>query len=110
MDEFDHNQTRVDSRRKWSSQTLSSISLPPLPLVAVFCIVVFLLSLSQYSNFKSWSSNIGINLQLFVLLTPVILIFFVSSSWITEGGWFSFGSRKRKGSMNLRRASVEYEN
>ncbi|KAI3736350.1 hypothetical protein L6452_15889 [Arctium lappa] len=100
--------TLIKSKQGSRSPTLSSISLPPLPLVAIFAIVAFLLSLSQYSNFKTLSSNVGINLQLFVLLTPVILIFFLSSSWITDGRWFSFGSWKRKDSMILNRGSNEY--
>ncbi|KAJ9550116.1 hypothetical protein OSB04_014161 [Centaurea solstitialis] len=108
MDRFDLSERSLESRQGSRSHTFSSISLPPLPLVVIFAIVVFLLSLSQYSSFKSWSSNIGINLQLLVLLTPVILIFFLSSSWITDGRWFAFGSRKRKDSMNLSRVSNEY--
>ncbi|CAI9299340.1 unnamed protein product [Lactuca saligna] len=103
MERFD-----PDTKHGWRAQTLSSISLPPLPLVAFLAIVVFLLSLSEYSNFKSWSSYVGINFQLLLFLMPVILVFFLSSSWIIEGRWFNLGSRKRKDLMNTTQVSDEY--
>ncbi|KAI3745183.1 hypothetical protein L1987_58289 [Smallanthus sonchifolius] len=103
MDRFDLDRRSLESKQGWRS-----ISLPPLPLVAVSAIVVFLLSFSQYSNLKSWSSNVGLYLQLFLFFTPVILVFFLSSSSIAHGWWFSFGSRKRNRTMNLDRVSDPY--
>ncbi|GKD48312.1 hypothetical protein Tco_1277288 [Tanacetum coccineum] len=108
MDRFDVNRgSLLESKH---GPKVPSVTLPPLPLVALCGIVVFLLSLSQYSNLQSWWVNIGISFQMLVLLTPFILMFFVSSSWITGAGWLSFASRKRKDSMNPSRASVGYGN
>lgn len=68
----------------WTGQTLSNISAPPLPLLALFGIVVFLLAVSQYTNYKSRLNNTKINFQLFLLLVPVLLIFFMRSG-LTSG-------------------------
>ncbi|KAH7835469.1 hypothetical protein Vadar_026386 [Vaccinium darrowii] len=61
----------------WTIQTLTSISTPPLPLLAVFAIVIFLLSLSQYTTYKAQMQHTMMNFQLFLFLLPVLLIFIV---------------------------------
>nr|GEW22940.1 hybrid signal transduction histidine kinase M [Tanacetum cinerariifolium] len=69
MDRFDVNRgSLLESKHR---PKVPSVTLPPLPLVAFCGIVVFLLSLSQYSNLQSWLGNIGISFQTLVLLTPI---------------------------------------
>lgn len=77
-------------KQSWTSQTLSTISSPPLQLLAIFAIVLFLLSLSQYTTYKSQLNNTRINFQLFLFLVPVLLIFFIRSSLVTNANGRSF--------------------
>ncbi|XP_073312527.1 uncharacterized protein [Primulina huaijiensis] len=74
-------------KQGWTDQTLASISAPPLPLVAVFSIVIFLLSLSQYSSYKEHVQNSVISFKLLLFLVPVFLIFFVRSRPLSGGGF-----------------------
>lgn len=73
-----------DWKQSWTSQTLSTISSPPLPLLAIFAIVLFLLSLSQYTTYKSQLNHTKLNFQLFLFLVPVLLIFVMRSSLVTN--------------------------
>ncbi|KAK2983786.1 hypothetical protein RJ640_017189 [Escallonia rubra] len=63
MDWFYPKRRGPEWKQGWTSQTLYSISTPPLPLLAIFAIVVFLLSISQYTNYKSQLNNTMINFQ-----------------------------------------------
>lgn len=69
----------------WRGQTMSSISAPPRPLLTIFSIVMLLLWLSQYTDYKSHLSQTSTNFQFFFILLPILfIIFFVvsfSSSW-----------------------------
>ncbi|KAI4316939.1 hypothetical protein L6164_024863 [Bauhinia variegata] len=62
-------------KQGWAENTLSSISAPPLPLLTIVGIVMFLLWVSSYSNYKSSMETAMINLNLLLLLLPLILIF-----------------------------------
>ncbi|KAE9447346.1 hypothetical protein RHGRI_032879 [Rhododendron griersonianum] len=64
-------------KQGWTIQTLTSVSTPPLPLLAVFAIVIFLLSLSQYTNYKAQMQHTMVNFHLFLVMLPVLLIFVV---------------------------------
>ncbi|KAJ0826549.1 hypothetical protein HanRHA438_Chr17g0815551 [Helianthus annuus] len=98
MDQLDLNHRSLESKHERRYQT---ISLPPLPLVVFSGVVIFLLSLSQYSNFMSWSSDVGMYLQLFLILIPVICVLLLSSSSITQRLWVSFSSRKQNHTVNM---------
>ncbi|XP_073308929.1 uncharacterized protein [Primulina huaijiensis] len=74
-------------KQGWTDQTLASISTPPLPLVAVFTIVIFLLSLSQYSTYKEHVQNSVTSFKLLLFLVPVFLIFFMRSRFLSGGGF-----------------------
>ncbi|KAL7206889.1 hypothetical protein ACSBR2_019568 [Camellia fascicularis] len=77
-------------KQGWTRQTLASISIPPFPLLAIFAIVIFLLSLSQYTNYKAQMQHTMINLQLFLFLLPILLIVIMLSG-LTSGRfnfWF----------------------
>ncbi|KAL7236968.1 hypothetical protein ACSBR1_020121 [Camellia fascicularis] len=77
-------------KQGWTGQTLASISIPPFPLLAIFAIVIFLLSLSQYTNYKAQMQHTMINLQLFLFLLPILLIVIMLSG-LTSGRfnfWF----------------------
>ncbi|PIA55493.1 hypothetical protein AQUCO_00700055v1 [Aquilegia coerulea] len=64
-------------KQGWTSQTLTSISLPPFPLLVVFAIVILFLSLSGYTDYKENMANNMINFRLLLFLIPVALIFIV---------------------------------
>ena len=63
----------------WTVSTLSSISAPPLPLVLIIGIVIFLLSISSYLNYKSTMQNVMINFNMILLVLPLLLIFITHS-------------------------------
>ncbi|TXG64741.1 hypothetical protein EZV62_011735 [Acer yangbiense] len=75
-------------KQGWSGQTLASVSVPPLPLLAVFGIVLLLLWLSQYTGYKAEMQLTTINFQLFIFLLPIMLIFLMAS--LSSNGGYSF--------------------
>ncbi|KAL0348461.1 UNVERIFIED_CONTAM: hypothetical protein Sangu_1073900 [Sesamum angustifolium] len=79
-------------KQGWTDQTLSSISAPPLPLMAIFAIVIFLLSLSNYNAYKEQMHYTMINFKILLFLVPVLLIIFMHSSLLNTGGWLNFRS------------------
>ncbi|PIN14292.1 hypothetical protein CDL12_13083 [Handroanthus impetiginosus] len=87
-------------KQGWTDQTLSSISAPPLPLLAIFTIVIFLLSLSQYNTYKEQMRYTMINFKILLFLVPILLISLISSTrlkLIAGQGWFSFMSSSQQG-------------
>ncbi|KAJ6346148.1 hypothetical protein OIU78_008722 [Salix suchowensis] len=66
-------------KQGWTGQTMSSMSSPPLPLLAIFGIVISLLWLSHYTGYKAQLRHSAINLQIFLVLLPVLLILFMAS-------------------------------
>ncbi|KAK9927184.1 hypothetical protein M0R45_024382 [Rubus argutus] len=84
-----------DWKQGWTGQTLASISAPPLHLLTIFAIVILLLWLSQYTEYKSQMQRTAINFQIVLMLLPIILIFLVAScSSISSRGWFNFRLRR----------------
>ncbi|XP_027162420.1 uncharacterized protein LOC113762960 [Coffea eugenioides] len=79
-------------KQGWRGQTMASLSLPPLPLLAIFAIVIFLLSLSQSTNYREQLSPATIDLKLLLFLVPILLILLIRPSF--SGGWFNFGTPK----------------
>ncbi|KAK1560993.1 hypothetical protein Q3G72_033178 [Acer saccharum] len=75
-------------KQGWSGQTLASLSAPPLPLLAIFGIVLLLLWLSQYTGYKAEMQLTTINFQLFIFLLPIMLIFLMAS--LSSNGGYSF--------------------
>lgn len=81
-----------------TGETMTSFSLPPAPLLAMFAIVVFFLLISQGSRYKEQFEYASMMFQLLLYLTPVFLIFLVRSSftswrfdfWIPQGRRDSF--------------------
>lgn len=59
----------------WTKNTLSSISAPPLQLVSVVGIVMFLLFVPSYINFKSTVQTTTMSFHMFILILPLLLIF-----------------------------------
>nr|GFB16919.1 hypothetical protein [Tanacetum cinerariifolium] len=76
MERFDVNRASLEPKH---GPRVPSVTLPLLPLVALCGIVVFLLSLSQYSNLQSWSVY-----NCLILLPQVVLIFPVSSKLVCK--------------------------
>lgn len=79
-------------KQGWSGQTLPSMSAPPLPLVTIFGIVLVLLWFSQYADYRAHLHNSAINFQLFLILLPVLLVFFMVS--FSSSGRFAFWQRR----------------
>lgn len=63
-----------DWKHGWRHQTLSSISLPPSPLLAIFAILILLLTFSRYMEYKTNFHQTMINFQFIIFLTPLLLI------------------------------------
>lgn len=70
-------------KQGWTGQTLASFSLPPAPLLAMFAIVILLLSISQGTSYKEQLDRASIIFQLLLFLAPVFLIFLMRSSFTT---------------------------
>ncbi|EYU40402.1 hypothetical protein ABFS82_14G117900 [Erythranthe guttata] len=83
-------------KQGWTEQTFSSISAPPLPLIAVFAIVIFLLSISSYSSYKEQMSSTLINFKILLFLASLLLVFFVRSSL------FDFWTSSQNGQRQVR--------
>lgn len=62
-------------KQGWTISTFSSISAPPLQLLSIVAIVIFLLFIPSYINFKSTVQTATINFHLFRLVLPLLLIF-----------------------------------
>ncbi|KAG5250339.1 ER lumen protein retaining receptor [Salix suchowensis] len=62
-------------KHEWTRRTLASMSLPPFPLVAIFVIIILLLSVSSFMSYKNRMQHTLINLKLLLLFLPVLLIF-----------------------------------
>jgi len=84
------NESRDSELKKgWMENSLSSISTPPLQLVALVGIVVFLLWISSYMNMQSTSTNLNLFLLFLTLLITLISLFgryMTPASNVTEGG------------------------
>ncbi|KAJ9132741.1 hypothetical protein P3X46_033578 [Hevea brasiliensis] len=79
MEWFHPRRRGPEWKHGWAGQTLASISTPPSPLLTIFGIVILLLWLSQYTDYKSQLRHTAINFQLFLFLLPILLIFLVAS-------------------------------
>lgn len=90
-------------KQGWSGQTMASLSLPPLPLLAIFAIVIFLLALSQSSNYKEQLDQATNYLQLFLILVPIFLLLLIRPGF--TGGWFNFRAPRPRQESSMRRSS-----
>ncbi|CAJ2677986.1 unnamed protein product [Trifolium pratense] len=62
-------------KKGWMENSFSSISTPPLQLVAIVGIVVFLLCISSYMNMQSTSTNLNLFLLFLTLVITLISLF-----------------------------------
>ncbi|KAG5048005.1 hypothetical protein JHK85_009108 [Glycine max] len=62
-------------KQGWTRSTLYSLSAPPLQLLAIVAIVMFLLFVPSYINFKSTVQTATIGFHVFLLFLPLLLIF-----------------------------------
>nr|GME06494.1 Transmembrane protein [Ipomoea batatas]GME11680.1 Transmembrane protein [Ipomoea batatas] len=58
-----------------------SSGAPPLALLAIFSIVIFLLSLSHYSSYKDGVEQTMMGFRVFAYLLPLALLFLISSTY-----------------------------
>ncbi|WCJ35099.1 hypothetical protein M5689_016367 [Euphorbia peplus] len=84
-------------KQGWRENTLSSLSPPPFPLLAIFIIIFLLLFISSYFNYKHHMESTVINFKLILLFLPVILIFITQlvSKW--DGFFFSPPTKAKYG-------------
>ncbi|OIT34777.1 hypothetical protein A4A49_21492 [Nicotiana attenuata] len=76
----------------WRDQTLESISAPPLPLIVLFGLVIFLISMNTYSEYKATIERSKASLKLLSILLPFLVIFLVyillnSNRWFYPVGF-----------------------
>ncbi|MED6192886.1 hypothetical protein PIB30_013976 [Stylosanthes scabra] len=64
----------TEVKKGWSGNTMYSISTPPLQLVAIVGIVVFLLWTSSYMNYKASMETATVNANLLILPLVLLLI------------------------------------
>ncbi|KAF6159210.1 hypothetical protein GIB67_022889 [Kingdonia uniflora] len=76
---FSSDRRGPDWKQGWTDQTLSSISIPPLPLLTVFAIVLLFMFLSKYTDYSSEVRQSMINFQIFLFLLPTLLILILQS-------------------------------
>jgi len=62
-------------KQGWTTNTLCSLSAPPLQLLTIVAIVMFLLFVPSYVNFKSTVQTANLAFHVFLLLLPLFLIF-----------------------------------
>ncbi|CAN6554663.1 unnamed protein product [Malus baccata var. baccata] len=97
MEWFYPKRRRPQLKQGWTGQTLTSISAPPPHLLTIFAIVIALLWLSQYTDYKSQMQHTALNFQIFLISLPILLVFLVASySSISSSGWFNFRVRRRE--------------
>ncbi|KAL2522251.1 hypothetical protein Fot_26263 [Forsythia ovata] len=69
----------------WRDQTLDSISPPPLPLLVFFGLLIMLMFLASYSNYKAQVEKSKMDLKLLLFLFPFLVIlmlnFMVDNRW-----------------------------
>ncbi|KDO44195.1 hypothetical protein CISIN_1g044100mg, partial [Citrus sinensis] len=66
-------------KQGWTGQTLASVSSPPPALLTIFGIVIILFWLSRYTGLKAQLHVTAINLQLFLIFLPFVLIFIIAA-------------------------------
>lgn len=76
----------------WRDQTLESISAPPLPLIVLFGLVIFLISMNTYSEYKATIERSKASLKLLSILLPFLVILLVyillnSNRWFYPVGF-----------------------
>ncbi|KAI3518055.1 hypothetical protein L2E82_36199 [Cichorium intybus] len=58
----------------WTDQTIGSISAPPMQLLALFALVILLMSMSSYTEFKVHIEREKMGLKLLFYLLPLALL------------------------------------
>ncbi|GAA0185414.1 hypothetical protein LIER_32702 [Lithospermum erythrorhizon] len=90
------------SQRNGPEETLASVSAPPFHLITILCIVIFLLSFSQYSTYKEQLQQAKINFHFLLLLVPICLVFLMRSSFVSSK--FNFQDVRRRSDMSQQHA------
>lgn len=83
-------------KQGWTGQTLASVSSPPPALLTIFGIVIILFWLSRYTGLKAQLHVTAINLQLFLIFLPFVLIFIIAA--YSSSGSYSFRLPRLNGS------------
>lgn len=68
-------------KQGWTERTLGSLSAPPLPLLAIFGIIILLMTVSSYIKYRLQMQYTMLNLKLFLLILPLVVIFAAQLVW-----------------------------
>ncbi|CAO2817671.1 unnamed protein product [Amaranthus hypochondriacus] len=68
-------------KQSWTNKTMSTLNSPPLPLLALFGIVVFYLYLSTYFPYKESLHRAFFQLKLIFLVLPALLFFLMRTNY-----------------------------
>ncbi|CAN4093988.1 unnamed protein product [Withania somnifera] len=71
----------------WRDHTLESLSAPPLALIVLFGLVIFLMSMSTYSEYKATVEKSKASMKLLSFLLPFLIILLVYIM-IDSNRWF----------------------
>uniref|UniRef100_A0A7N0R9T8 Uncharacterized protein n=1 Tax=Kalanchoe fedtschenkoi TaxID=63787 RepID=A0A7N0R9T8_KALFE len=77
----------------WQAQALDSASAPPAPLVAVLCIVLLFLAMSNQMDYRAYVYRRKVRVNSFLLFAPMLVI--VVSLLVAQVGSFMNSSRRR---------------
>ncbi|KAJ3678625.1 hypothetical protein LUZ60_002428 [Juncus effusus] len=61
----------------WTERSLSSLSLPPFPLIAIFAILIFFIYISSHIDYKNIERRTEEGFRIFLILLVVLLLFVV---------------------------------
>lgn len=78
-------------KQSWTNKTMSTLNSPPLPLLALFGIVVFYLYLSTYFPYKESLHRAFFQLKLIFLVLPALLFFLMRTNYNpndSSGSWY----------------------
>lgn len=92
----------------WREQTLESAvsSPPPMPLMVFFGVVMFLIYLANYSEYKAQTQRTMIGFKLLLFLLPVLLILFMHLTVVFNRWFYYLGGRSTASS----RMAYNYNN
>ena len=86
-----NSSTETNPKQSWTYKTMSTLNSPPLPLLALFGIVVFYLYLSTYFPYKESLHRAFFQLKLIFLVLPALLFFIMRTNYNpndSQAAWY----------------------
>lgn len=86
----------------WREQTLESVSSPPpMPLIVLFGVVMLLMCLASYSDYRAQAQRAMISFKLLLFLLPVLLILFMHLTMVFKRWFYYMGLGGARSSSRL---------